>query len=303
MTAMASVIKDAGDDPDVTNGATIEATVCVNQEGNAREEIILTGGKGVGIVTKPGLAVPVGEPAINPVPRRMIREAVAEALALDGCHLKERFIVTISIPEGENLAQKTLNKRLGIIGGLSVLGTTGIVRPISAEAWTATISTSMSVASKAGIGEIVLSTGRTSERAVQQRFTFPEEALVMMGDYLQFSLEEARRFRFSRIHIAGMWAKILKGAMGIPQTHVRNGALEVDQAITLLKGLGVSKETALNLTGANTAREIYTRLLAMGDRDSILKVCGCARDFCSKTASLPVTVHLVDTSGRIVVSV
>ncbi len=303
VTAMASVIKDAGDDPDVTNGATIEATVRANQDENAREEITLTGGKGVGIVTKPGLAVPVGEPAINPVPRRMIREAVAEALALDGGHSKERFIITISIPEGENLAQKTLNRRLGIIGGLSILGTTGIVRPISAEAWTATISTSMSVASKAGIGEIALSTGRTSERAVQQRFTFPEEALVMMGDYLKFSLEEARRFRFSRIHIAGMWAKILKGAMGIPQTHVRNGALEVDQAIALLKELGVSKETGRSLHGANTAREIYTRLLAMGDRDSILRVCGCARDFCSKTASLPVTVHLVDTSGRIVASV
>jgi cobalt-precorrin-5B (C1)-methyltransferase len=302
-TAMASVIKDAGDDPDVTNGAMIEASVCANQEKNASEKIIILGGKGVGIVTKPGLAVPVGEPAINPVPRRMIREAVAEALAQDGSELKKRFIITISIPEGEVLALKTLNNRLGIIGGLSVLGTTGIVRPVSAEAWTATISTSMNVASKAGVREIVLSTGRTSERAVQQKFTFPEEALVMMGDYLKFSLEEAQKFRFSRIHIAGMWAKILKGAMEIPQTHVRNGALEVDQAIALLKELGVSQETVRNLNGANTAREIYTRLLALGDRDSILRVCRRARDFCSKTASLPVTVHLVDTSGRIVASV
>ena len=302
-TAMASVVKDAGDDPDVTNGATIEATVCANQDQNAPEKIIILGGKGVGIVTKPGLAVSVGEPAINPVPRRMIREAIAEALAQHASDLKNRFIITISIPEGEDLAKKTLNKRLGIIGGLSVLGTTGIVRPVSAEAWTATISTSMSVASKAGIKEIVLSTGRTSERAVQQKFTFPEEALVMMGDYLKFSLEEAEKFRFSRIHIAGMWAKILKGAMEIPQTHVRNGALEVDQAIALLKGLGVSEETAGSLNGANTAREIYTRLLALEDRDSILRVCRQARDFCSKTARLPVTVHLVDTSGRIVTSV
>ena len=302
-TAMASVIKDAGDDPDVTNGATIEAYVCANPNMKAPEEITILGGKGVGIVTKPGLAVEVGEPAINPVPRRMIREAVAEALAQDRGDSQKRFIVTVSLPEGEARAQKTLNTRLGIIGGLSILGTTGIVRPISAEAWTATISTSMRVASKAGVREVVLSTGRTSERAVQQRFTFPEEALVMMGDYLKFSLEEAQRFRFSRIHIAGMWAKILKGAMGVPQTHVRNGALEVDQAIALLNGLGISEETARSLAGANTAREIYTRLLAVGDRDSILSVCGCARDFCRKTACLPVTVHLVDTSGRIVASV
>ena len=303
MTAMASVIKDAGDDPDVTNRARIEASVRANQERNAPEKFTILGGKGVGIVTKPGLAVAVGEPAINPVPRRMIREAVTEALAPDGSDAKNQYIITISIPEGEELAKKTLNKRLGIIGGLSVLGSTGIVRPISADAWTATISTSMSVASRAGIREIVLSTGRTSERAVQQRFSFAEEALVMMGDYLKFSLEEAQRFRFSRIHLAGMWAKILKGAMEIPQTHVRNGALEVDQAIGLLKGLGVSPETIKSLAGANTAREIYTRLLALGDRDSILMVCGRAREFCCKTASLPVTIHLVDTSGKIVASV
>jgi cobalt-precorrin-5B (C1)-methyltransferase len=302
-TAVASVIKDAGDDPDVTNGATIEASIRYNADVKSSERIILVGGKGVGHVTKPGLTVPVGEPAINPVPRKMIIEAVTEALIEKRCDPTSRFIVTISIPEGEHLALKTLNKRLGIIGGLSILGTTGIVRPISAEAWTATISASMNVASAAGIGEIVLSTGRTSERAVQERYSFPEEALVMMGDYLKFSLEEAGRYRFSRIHLAGMWAKILKGAMEIPQTHVRNGALEVDQAIAFLRKSGVSEEIARNLDGANTAREIYTRLVASGNMDIVRRVCRGARDYCEKTASLPVSVHLVDASCRIVVSI
>jgi cobalt-precorrin-5B (C1)-methyltransferase len=302
-TALASVIKDAGDDPDVTNGAAIEARVSFNPDANYTEKIAIVGGTGIGRVTKPGLAVAVGQPAINPVPRKMILEAAGEALSQKGCDQKNGFVVTISIPDGETLALKTLNKRLGIIGGLSVLGTTGIVRPISAEAWTATISTSMNVALEAGVKEIVLSTGRTSERAVEEKFSFPEEALVMMGDYLRFSLEEAKKYSFSRIHVAGMWAKILKGAMEIPQTHVRNGALEVDQAITFISKLEGSSGTTQQLTGANTAREIFTRLLVAGNIGIIHGVCRKARDYCRKTSSLPVIVHLVDASGRIVVSV
>jgi cobalt-precorrin-5B (C1)-methyltransferase len=300
--ASATVIKDAGDDPDVTNGATIEVSIYQDSDAKSSEKFFLAGGKGVGRVTKPGLAVPVGEPAINPVPRRMILEAVAEALNEKGGDQGYPFIVTISIPEGEKLALKTLNKRLGIVGGLSILGTTGIVRPISAEAWTATITASMSVASRVGIDEIVLSTGRTSERAVEEKFSFPEEALVMMGDYLKFSLEEAGRFGFSRIHIAGMWAKILKAAMEVPQTHVRNGALEVDQAIAFIRGVGVSEEITRKLVGANTAREIYTRLIASGDMDIVRRICGKAQEYCQKTAKIPIRVHLVDASGRIVVS-
>lgn len=300
--ASASVIKDAGDDPDVTNGATIEVCICRTSYTQTSESIILAGGKGVGRVTKPGLAVPVGEPAINPVPRKMILEAVTEALNEKCGDQSCPFLVTISVPEGEKLALKTLNKRLGIVGGLSILGTTGIVRPVSAEAWTATITASMSVASKVGIDEIVLSTGRTSERAVQEKFSFPEEALAMMGDYLKFSLEEAGKFGFSRIHIAGMWAKILKAAMEIPQTHVRNGALEVDQAIAFISGLGVSEEITRKLVGANTAREIYTRLIDLGNMDIVRRICRKAQDYCKETATLPISIHLVDASGRIVVS-
>src|SRR5208282_5589622 len=163
-TAWASVIKNAGDDPDVTNGAEIVAEasfLC-----NASQRLIIRGGKGVGVITKPGLPVGIGEPAINPAPRRMIDEAVSEALALSpgGRKPGSSAEIVISVPEGELLSKKTLNYRLGITGGISILGTTGIVRPISAEAWTATISTSMNVAKALGCHSLVLSAGRASEK-------------------------------------------------------------------------------------------------------------------------------------------
>ncbi len=301
--AKASVIKDAGDDPDVTNGAVVEASITKRFNCEKEKRILIFGGKGVGTVTKPGLAVSVGEPAINPVPRKMIIEAVGEAIAECSGGLEERYQVTISMPDGEALAEKTLNKRLGIVGGLSILGTTGIVRPISSEAWTATITASMKVASRNGVNEIVLSTGRTSERAIQKYMTFPDEALVMMGDYLKFSLEKAGNYPFSRIHLAGMWAKILKAAMEIPQTHVRNGALEAGQALSFIRTLDGGEAVASSLLEANTAREIFSRLLVSGNMGLIAGVCQKAKDYCQNVSSLPVSVHLVDVSGRIIVSV
>ncbi len=299
--AMAAVIKDAGDDPDVTNGARIEAFVSYgNSVLNNDEPFVIIGGKGVGTVTKRGLAIPVGEPAINPVPRKMIRAAVSEAvLATDkdlGCQLE----ITVSIPEGETLAEKTLNHRLGIVGGLSVLGTTGIVRPVSADAWTATIATSMDVAKEAEIQEIILSTGRTSEKAVQKFLNLPEEAQVMMGDYLHFSLVEARKHKFSKIHLSAMWAKVMKCGMQIPQTHVRNGALEVPAALEFLKSLGCGAELLNSLEGSNTAREIYSRLVDSGDEHVIAKVCVAAREYARMVSGLDVTVYLVDTTSSIV---
>jgi cobalt-precorrin-5B (C1)-methyltransferase len=307
-SALAAVIKDAGDDPDVTNGARIEAMVSFasidegryNQQNN---QIIIAGGEGVGIVTKSGLAISIGEPAINPVPRMMIREAVTEAFSLLPEAEGKSVIVTISIPNGEELAEKTLNHRLGIIGGLSILGTTGIVRPVSAEAWTATISTAMNVARGAGLEEIVLSTGRTSELAVQRRLGLPDEAYVMMGDYLHFALDDARKHGFTVIHLAAMWAKVLKGAMRIPQTHVRHGALEVETAISFLASLGATPAVLKSLAGSNTAREIYERLVGMGSQDLIKKVCEKTRDYCQEVSNLPVNVNLATNSNQVAVFV
>ncbi|MCB2184144.1 MAG: cobalt-precorrin-5B (C(1))-methyltransferase [Desulfobulbaceae bacterium] len=296
-TAHASIIKDAGDDPDVTNGAEICAQVCIEHSADQTTGTVhIHGGVGVGRVTKPGLAAAVGGAAINPVPCQMIRAAVLEATREHARHFCHEIIeVTISIPEGERLAEKTLNNRLGIVGGLSILGTTGIVRPISASAWTATITASMDVAKEAGLREIVLSTGRTSEKAVQKMLSLPEEAYAMMGDYLEFSLLEAAAHDFQRIHLAAMWAKVLKAAMKIPQTHVSHGALEVDAGIDFLRKNDVEPSLCKKLKGSNTAREIYFRLLDLGRKDVVTMVCLQAKSYAERTSGLPVTVYLVDS--------
>ena len=302
--AWASVLKDAGDDPDVTNGAEIVADArflpagklpadCVRLE---QTTIFLCGGAGVGRVTKRGLAIKPGEPAINPVPRRMILAAILEAL---GTKAGKTLQVVISVPKGEELAEKTLNKRLGIVGGLSILGTTGIVHPVSAEAWTATIEASLSVAKEAGLTEVVLSTGRTSEKGVQTMLSLPEEGYAMMGDYLEFSLLAAARRGFTTIHLAGMWAKIMKAALKIPQTHVRHGALEVTDGLALLARLGADSALLASLKGANTAREIHERLQEQGRDDLILAVCEAARCYAEGVSGLPVRVYLVNNHTQV----
>ena len=299
-TASASVIKDAGDDPDVTNRAAIAASVSSGHlpidptRGVVLGNILLCGGEGVGTVTKAGLAIDVGQPAINPVPRQMIVAALGEITT------ERQLTVTISVPRGAELAQKTLNKRLGIVGGISILGTTGIVRPISADAWTATIKASLDVAKEAGLAEVVLSTGRTSEKGAQQLLDLPEEAYAMMGDYLEFSLLEAARRQFTTIHLAGMWAKIMKAAMGIPQTHVRNGALEVVDGVKLLQQLGASGELLQKISTSNTAREMYTHIEAAGQQQLIEAVCRQAQGYGEKVSGTTVKVYLVDHKAQII---
>jgi len=302
-SATASIIKDAGDDPDVTNRAEIQATVTSGhgffepEQAVLLGDIILCGGKGIGTVTKPGLAIPVGQPAINPVPRMMIVDAVQEVMA------EQKITVTISILKGEELAEKTLNKRLGILGGLSILGTTGIVRPISADAWTATIKASLDVAKEAGLTDVVLSTGRTSEKGAQQLLDLPEEAYAMMGDYLEFSLKEAALRKFTTVHLSGMWAKIMKAALCIPQTHVRNGALEIIDGTRLLAGLGATGELLQKIEKSNTAREMYTHIEAAGDKDLVEAVCLKAREYCEQVTSNRVKVYLVNHKAEIITHV
>ncbi len=296
---MAATIKDAGDDPDVTNKAEIIAIVEEQEPGNEDEQVIIEGGPGVGRVTKPGLAVGVGKSAINPVPEKMIREAVLEAM-VESEESNCRLRVSICVTDGEKLAEKTLNKRLGIIGGLSILGTTGIVRPVSAKAWTDTIDASMKVARAAGLDEVILSTGRTSEAAVEKKLKLAEEAGVMMGDYLAYSLNSAKKHGLKKIHLAGMWAKILKCGLQIPQTHVRHGALEVDRAADFLSQLGLDKETADEMKKANTAREIYMRLKDSGRDDLIRAVCLKAKEYATNCSQLEVEVYLVTSENGVV---
>ncbi len=324
--AFASIIKDAGDDPDVTNGAEIRAEVRVIADCGLRNvewvnpEIVIRGGTGVGTVTKPGLAMPVGEAAINPVPRKMISDAVNEALSEfvllnpQSAIRNPKLEVTISVPSGEELAKKTLNHRLGIIGGISILGTTGIVKPLSEAAWTATITSSFAVAKALGREEVVLSTGRTSERAHQKKYGLPEDCYAMMGDYVEYALADAAKHGFSRVHLCAQWAKLVKTAMGTPQTHVRHGALEAENARDFLIGLGIGLP---HDRAFNTTREIYDFINnppALRERaemrvgsvpaernKSLSIVCKAAKRFAEGiTSSIPVTVHLVSYEGDIV---
>lgn len=308
LISTASVIKDAGDDPDITNGAEITAEVRNAECGTRSEEpqIIIKGGAGVGTVTKPGLAVPVGEPAINPVPRKMIQEAVMEALSEYGYQnphsalRTQHWEVTISVPQGEELAKKTLNHRLGIVGGISILGTTGIVKPLSEAAWTATITATFDVARALGLNEVVISTGRTSEKAHQKKYGLPVEAYAMMGDYTEYSLRDAAKHGFASVHLCAQWAKMIKIAMATPQTHVRHGALEAEAAKDFLIRQGI----ALPRGGSyNTSREMlgFIRAGLPDPLPAMRAVCEAARNYCQReTRGIPVSVHLVSYEGEII---
>jgi cobalt-precorrin-5B (C1)-methyltransferase len=335
-SAFASVIKDAGDDPDVTNGAEIVAEAKIVQNDASAEKrksetniaepltselqgfspsalitsaLIIKGGKGVGTVTKPGLAVAAGEPAINPVPRKMIHDAVFEVIpgiayspsSLQHSQSSDLMIeLTVSVTDGELLAKKTLNERLGIIGGLSILGTTGIVRPLSAEAWTATISSSMDVAVAMGRNEIVLSAGRTSERAHMRKYGFPDECYVMMGDYLEFSLREAASRRLSKVLLCAQWAKMLKIAMATPQTHVRHGAIDIAKTVEFLGAFGVPLADSDRF---NTAREIFDYINANSADpvSELIKVCNAAQSYASDIADpVKISTILIAYDGEII---
>jgi len=250
------VVKDAGDDPDVTNGVEVWGGVTSSPFDSARGALVITGGIGIGKVTKPGLAIPPGEWAINPVPRQMIEEAVGSVLSTFNSQYSTLSVV-ISIPDGEERAKKTLNARLGIIGGLSILGTTGIVRPISAKAWTDTIDAALDVARACGCETVVLSTGRSSEMTAQKHLLqLSEEAFVMMGDHVAYALQACTRRGFNRPIIACQFAKLLKIACGYENTHA--AASELDLA--LLHGWAevahISSEFLQIIEHANTAREI-----------------------------------------------
>lgn len=248
-----SVIKDAGDDPDITNGIEIWARVSRQK----KPGVLIEGGAGVGTVTKPGLEIPVGSQAINPVPRQMITGEVNAAAG-------ERpngngFKVVISAPKGEELARRTLNPRLGITGGISILGTTGIVIPYSVNAYTTCISRALDVAVACGCREAVLTTGRRSEKFAQRQLSFAEECFIQAGDFIGFSLEECRRKRFTRVIVWGMIGKLTKLAGGHLYTHVSDSAVDIKLLVEIAREVGVSEimiEMLANAVSANHFREL-----------------------------------------------
>jgi cobalt-precorrin-5B (C1)-methyltransferase len=250
------VVKDGGDDPDVTHRAEIGARVRSLETGEHAHGICLRGGEGVGQVTKPGLPVAVGEPAINPVPREMILRAVQEVLRDTGVAPIGGLEVEIFVPKGEALARHTLNARLGIVGGISILGTTGIVKPFSNEAYRSTVVSGLKVAKAVGVSHVVLSTGGKSERFAQELYpALPEEAFVQMGDYVRFSMEKACRMGFRDITVSGFFGKAVKMAQRFSHTHASKGAIRFEELSQW--ALDITKDVHLSdgIAGANTARE------------------------------------------------
>jgi cobalt-precorrin-5B (C1)-methyltransferase len=257
--AEAVVIKDGGDDPDATHGAHIHAQVRLDEGG----EVHIHGGPGVGQVTRPGLVLPVGEAAINPVPRQQITAALREVLPHGGAH------ITISVEDGEAIAQKTLNPRLGIVGGISILGTRGTVRPFSHGAYRATIRTEMAVARAAGVREVLLTTGGRSETFFRHHHPEPWTA-IQVADHVAFALRQAAHQGMVRVHWALFLGKLIKQAQGMPCTHARFGGLDMGKLQRLAQDVGIDlplhlAPTALAagqmLSSHPKAQSLYIRLM------------------------------------------
>ncbi len=293
--AAAVVVKDAGDDPDVTDGAHLTATV----RRRPSPGIVLDGGEGVGTVTKAGLGLEVGAPAINDTPRRMITQAVGEVLDLDrhGVH------VVISVPEGERMARKTTNRRLGIVGGISILGTTGIVRPFSTASWRASVVQAVHVMAAQGEQAVVLCTGGRTENGARELLPdLPEVCFVEVGDFTGAALRAAVEDGLQRVVFVGMIGKLTKLASGLLMTHYTRS--RVDVALLAAITQPHDPATAAEVAGGNSGRHVYELWESAG----LLRPCGdelCQRvkDVLERqSAELGARMHaevaMVDFSGR-----
>jgi cobalt-precorrin-5B (C1)-methyltransferase len=249
--ATAGIVKDAGDDPDVTHGALILTTV---EHGPAGGGIVFRAGQGVGTVTRPGLQLPPGEPSINPGPRGMIARAIHDAA--DECGGSGDVIVTVAVPGGEALAEKTLNARLGIIGGISILGTTGIVVPFSCAAWIHSIHRGIDVARAAGLTHVAAATGSTSEAAIKAMYELPDMALLDMGDFAGGTLKYLREHPVPRVTIAGGFGKLTKLAAGHLDLHSSRSSVDVGQLADLLAELDAPPTLIERARAARSAGEV-----------------------------------------------
>lgn len=263
--AEAVVVKDAGDDPDATNGANVTATV----EWTTGAGITITGGSGVGVVTKEGLGLPLGQAAINPVPRQMITQAVGAALAADTSG--RGVLVTISVPGGEAMARKTTNARLGILGGISILGTTGIVQPFSTESWRASVEQAVRVYGAHGGTTLVLCTGRRTERAAAALHPdLPDTAFVEVGDFVGAALRAIAGGPVTSVYFFGMIGKLTKLAAGVLMTHYTGSTVEPAILGEITRAAGGAPALAAAVGTANTGRHGYELWAEAG----LLRTCG-----------------------------
>lgn len=289
-----AAIKDGGDDPDVTHGAEICSTVSFSQN---KGEINIDAGVGVGRVTKPGLGLEIGRPAINSTPMKMLRQAVLEV-----ADLQERGVdVVISVPKGEEIAKKTDNPRLGILGGISILGTTGIVLPYSTASFAASIRQSLDVAIAMGADTAVLTTGGRSEDFAKLLFKLPEHCFVQMGDFSGYSIKQCADKKVKKAVIAGFIGKLTKMAMGIKQTHVKGSHVDMDFLARLALQCNAPQAVIDEIKKANTARhagEIIAKHNISGFYDLI---CKNVYDQMTKHSSgrLELDIIMFDFDGKI----
>ncbi|MBY6263981.1 cobalt-precorrin-5B (C(1))-methyltransferase [Azospirillum sp. 412522] len=295
--AAAGVVKDAGDDPDVTHGALVRARVWRGAPGSG---VTFRAGPGVGTVTLPGLPLAVGEPAINPVPRAMIAQAVGEA-ARDAGQPAD-LVVEVGVENGEQLARRTMNGRLGILGGLSILGTTGIVVPYSCAAWIASIQRGIDVARAAGLGHVAACTGDLSEKAVVARYGLSEQALIDMGDFVGGTLKYLRRHPIPRLTLCGGFAKFGKLARGLMDLHSKRNSVDFDWLAVRLAELGAGPDLVAQAHGANTAAQVLGMADAAGLplADHVAELARRAAQDVLEDAPVAVEVLVTDRQGRIV---
>lgn len=293
--AEAGTLKDAGDDPDVTHGALVSAQVRLIPESGVR----FVAGEGVGTVTRPGLVLGVGEPAINPVPRRMMAEHLTQ-LARDVGY-GGGFEVTVCVENGSELALKTMNPRLGILGGLSILGTSGIVRPFSCAAYIASIHQGIDVARTNGYQHIAACTGNASEDTMRRVYQIPDIALIEMGDFVGAVLKHLRKTPVERLSVCGGFGKISKLAAGHMDLHSRHSSIDLVQLAQWAADAGADAELQQNIRAANTSQQALAMACAVGIKLGDA-VCQHALDFARSVvpAQVQVEVFAIDRQGGIV---
>ena len=299
--AHATIIKDGGDDPDVTNGLPVVVSVTLYAgTPTARPEIALHGGPGVGRVTLPGLPVPVGEVAINPVPREQIRRAIWLWLGRNHA-LCPPLRVTVSVPGGEAVAGKTFNPRLGIVGGISILGTQGTVRPYSHDAFKATIAQGLQVAHTMHCDCVCLTTGRRSEKLLMALFpALAAHAFVQVADFAQFALHTAGEYGFGRIVWGCFFGKLIKLAQGLPNTHAHEAVTDMRLLASLCREHGLGSSCVEAMAQVTTAAHALE--LVLGEAGGMAVITALARrvaGVASQFAGQEVRVYLFHTDGRL----
>ena len=291
-----SVIKDGGDDPDVTHGAEIVVELSFTDKIN---EIEIDGGDGVGIVTKPGLGLELNKAAINPVPKKMINENLREII--DKYLLKKGIRVIISVPKGKELGPKTDNPRIGILNGISILGTSGIVIPFSTASYAASIRQNLDVAIAMGNDTVVLTTGGRSEDFAKKIVDLPEHCFVQMGDFSGYTIQQCARKEIKKAYVVGFIGKLAKMAAGVKQTHVKGSKVDMNFLAELAKKCNANERIIESIKTANTARHVSEIIIENNVNGFFEEICNETYKHMRKHSEekVPLDVILFDFDGNI----